>query len=364
MPSGKYTDHMPVRRIAEQTGLTISSVYKILNGSSGFSAGTRQRVEALAAQLQLRPLRPPDSRDLTLGVLLPEHPAYFWNEAIRGIKSTAQALQERLGIRIKPIFRFLHFPLDGTEIETALCGFAEADCRAYIVYPIDHPAFRDFMDTLPPELPVMLFNDLPEDVSFSQRLLERPMTAYVGADHEKEGADAARILGERLGGMHRVLALLSEDSRMATAARLRIDGFTRVVRELQPSIRVEVQSLAADGKLTPGFLAARIESDILNGKLDCLYVSSGVTHVASAAIAKVRRRNCLPLAACPLCLGHECSPSDRPYLLDGTQCGYVKQDVYTQARIAVEQVVTALSDGTPPTDGCVRSSVFVNGGAE
>lgn len=364
MPSSKYTDHMPVRRIAEQTGLTVSSVYKILNGSSGFSAGTRQRVEALAAQLQLRPLRPPDSRDLTLGVLLPEHPAYFWNEAIRGIKSTAQALQERLGIRIKPIFRFLHFPLDGTEIKTALGGFTEADCRAYIVYPIDHPAFRDFMDALPPEPPVMLFNDLPEDVSFSQRLLERPMTAYVGADHEKEGADAARILGARLSGMHRVLALLSEDSRMATAARLRIDGFTRIVHELQPSICVEVQSLAADGKLTPGFLAARIESDILNGKLDCLYVSSGVTHVASAAIAKVRRRNCLPLAACPLCLGHECSPSDRPYLLDGTQCGYVKQDVYTQARIAVEQVVTALSDGTPPTDGCVRSSVFVNGGAE
>lgn len=364
MPSGKYTDHMLVRRIAEQTGLTVSSVYKILNGSSGFSAGTRARVEALAAQMQLRPPRPPDSRVLTLGILLPEHPAYFWNEAIRAIKSTAQTLQEQHGVQIEVVFRFLHFPLDDTEIETALHGLTEANCRAYIVYPIDHPAFRDFMDILPPELPVMLFNDLPEDAFFSRRLRERPMTAYVGADHKKEGADAARILGKRLSGMHRVLSLLSEDSRMATAAHLRINGFTQVAREMQPSIRVEVQTLAADGKLTPGFLAARIESDILDGKLDCLYVSSGVTHIASAAIAKVRRRNCLPLAVCPLCLGHECSPSDRPYLLDGTQCGYVKQDVYSQARIAVEQVVTALSDGTPPTDVFVRSSVFVNGGAE
>ena len=40
MPAIKYTDRLLIRQIASRTGLTVSSVYKILSGASGFSQST------------------------------------------------------------------------------------------------------------------------------------------------------------------------------------------------------------------------------------------------------------------------------------------------------------------------------------
>ena len=52
MPAIKYTDRLLIRQIASRTGLTVSSVYKILSGASGFSQSTRERVAC-------RPCPPP-----------------------------------------------------------------------------------------------------------------------------------------------------------------------------------------------------------------------------------------------------------------------------------------------------------------
>ena len=147
-----------------------------------------------------------------------------------------------------------------------------------------------------------------------------------------------------------------------TAAKRRIAGFTHAATEINPGLSVRTDFVAVNGKLAAAFLAARIEPEILSGGMDCIYVSTGVTHIASAAIAKVRRRNCLPPGTYPLCLGHECSPSDRLYLLDGTQCGYVKQDIYSQARAAVEHLAEAFLSGATMQDVYIRSSVLINGG--
>ena len=51
MPAIKYTDRLLIRQIASRTGLTVSSVYKILSGASGFSQSTRERVERMAQEL-------------------------------------------------------------------------------------------------------------------------------------------------------------------------------------------------------------------------------------------------------------------------------------------------------------------------
>ncbi len=336
MPAIKYTDRLLIRQIASRTGLTVSSVYKILSGASGFSQSTRERVERMAQELQVRLPTLPASGVFTVGVLIPEHPTYFWSEAISGIRRTVQTLREERGIRVETVFRFVHFPISDSAVEAALEPFSGEGCNAYILYPADCPAFLRFFTAIPSGVPVVLFNDLPEDPDRLRTLRERPLTVYVGADNYDEGILAAHVLGARLSGMRNVLALLSEDSLGTTAAKRRIAGFTHAATEIKP--------------------------EILSGGMDCIYVSTGVTHIASAAIAKVRRRNCLPPGTYPLCLGHECSPSDRLYLLDGTQCGYVKQDIYSQARAAVEHLAEAFLSGATMQDVYIRSSVLINGG--
>lgn len=362
MPAIKYTDRLLIRQIASRTGLTVSSVYKILSGASGFSQSTRERVERMAQELQVRLPTMPASGVFTVGVLIPEHPTYFWSEAISGIRRTVQTLREERGIRVETVFRFVHFPISDSAVEAALEPFSGEGCNAYILYPADCPAFLRFFTAIPSGVPVVLFNDLPEDSDRLRTLRERPLTVYVGADNYDEGILAAHVLGARLSGMRNVLALLSEDSLGTTAAKRRIAGFTHAATEINPGLSVRTDFVAVNGKLAAAFLAARIEPEILSGGMDCIYVSTGVTHIASAAIAKVRRRNCLPPGTYPLCLGHECSPSDRLYLLDGTQCGYVKQDIYSQARAAVEHLAEAFLSGATMQDVYIRSSVFINGG--
>lgn len=264
-------------------------------------------------------------------------------------------------MQVETVLRFVHFPLTEQSVSVTLSFLQEQNCNAYILYPIDNPAFLAFFDSLPATVPVVLFNDLPGNAEVSCHLRARRLTAYIGADCYDEGIRAARILGARLSRMQHVLALITEDSVSATAAQKRIAGFTQICREINPQISIRTETVAPHGTLTSAFLAAHIEPDILRGELDCVYVSSGVTHIASAAIRKVQRRNYLPIGTGPLCLGHECSPSDRPYLLDGTQCGYVKQDIYAQAHTAIRNVLEALRTDQL-TDTYVGSSVFISGG--
>lgn len=123
MPAIKYTDRLLIRQIASRTGLTVSSVYKILSGASGFSQSTRERVERMAQELQVRLPTLPASGVFTVGVLIPEHPTYFWSEAISGIRRTVQTLREERGIRVETVFRFVHFPISDSAVEAALEPF-------------------------------------------------------------------------------------------------------------------------------------------------------------------------------------------------------------------------------------------------
>ena len=224
MPAIKYTDRLLIRQIASRTGLTVSSVYKILSGASGFSQSTRERVERMAQELQVRLPTLPASGVFTVGVLIPEHPTYFWSEAISGIRRTVQTLREERGIRVETVFRFVHFPISDSAVEAALEPFSGEGCNAYILYPADCPAFLRFFTAIPSGVPVVLFNDLPEDPDRLRTLRERPLTVYVGADNYDEGILAAHVLGARLSGMRNVLALLSEDSLKTVLVLLCVYG--------------------------------------------------------------------------------------------------------------------------------------------
>jgi hypothetical protein len=91
--------------------------------------------------------------------------------------------------------------------------------------------------------------------------------------------------------------------------------------------------------------------------VDCLYISSGVTHIACAALEKIERRLGRPVST--FVIGHECSSADRRYLMEGRQRGYIKQDVYAQGFHALKDIAKAALGGTGLTRRLYPSSVFI-----
>jgi hypothetical protein len=110
-------------------------------------------------------------------------------------------------------------------------------------------------------------------------------------------------------------------------------------------------------ELTPAALARRLIDCYETGNVDCLYIPTGVTHIACAAIEKIERRLGCPLAT--FVIGHEYASADRRYLMEGRQRGYIKQDVYTQGLHALKDVAEACLNGAQLTGRLYPSSIFI-----
>lgn len=79
-----------VRKISEEAGLSVSGVYKILNGGAAFSSQKRELIYKLACKYgYFSSSRKRSGGDcaLKIGVLIPKYPLYFWDKAAAGMKA-------------------------------------------------------------------------------------------------------------------------------------------------------------------------------------------------------------------------------------------------------------------------------------
>ncbi len=357
MPLLKYNDTRIIRRIAKESGLSVSTVYGILGGNAGFSGAHSAMVEELARAYGLCSRERRDGEGLTIGVIIPRSPGYFWNEAVAGLKKSVQDYRER-GIDIKLLFRCFSSSLLEEDDEQLIEGFSESFCDGYVLYPYLRPRLWSFFAELSPHVPIVLFNDLPceeEQIRFFRR---RPNCAYIGVDHFKEGQQAAFILEPFLPEMKYIAAVVTCRTDLLITATKRVEGFTARIREVSEGTEVEVFQIEMASRTASSMLAGELEARLLDGRLDGVYVSAGFAHIAAAAIRKICRKHGLNELALP-CIGHEFAPSDKPYLLDGILRGYVRQDIYRQGQTAVAQLADYLLDASPLSDTLVRSSIFI-----
>ena len=76
---------------------------------------------------------------------------------------------------METVFRFVHFPISDSAVEAALEPFFSGEgCDAYILYPCRLPCFLRFFTAIPSGVPVVLFNDLPEDSDRLRTLRSAP----------------------------------------------------------------------------------------------------------------------------------------------------------------------------------------------
>lgn len=401
-----------LKHIAAETGLSISSIYKIRSNSFAFSQERVEQVRRLAGQYGLR-TEPAARAEARIGVLIPCRPASFWGEAAQGMKD-CQRKWEAAGRSVQLLFFYYGSALNQTPAQPVLDQLEQADCDGYLLFPVrqtcclnfickergaerakeeqvrditrteaelsedkrkmelgllanstrpdlgspkDNPE-RDFGQSKTSALkPIILFNDLPR--SWDLKLLQGyPNLAYIGADNREEGELAAQILEASLPQARHILTAISYDSLDATAAFSRIQRFREKALETNPRLVFHNLSLNPESKLTPALLAEEIWRFHQRQPVDCVYLGSGMTHAVCGAVEKLRRRYGEERASI-VCIGHELLPSDRKYLVNGAQIGYVKQDVYSQGRAAVEELLSFLFYRTPLKSRYFRSSLFI-----
>ena len=367
MKDNKY-DKKSIMRIAEECGLSVSSVQKILSNPFEFSHESAERVHAIAYELGLTQGDLTDGQ-LKLGVVIPCRPSYFWREAAQGMKRAQLDWEKERSKRISLVFTYYESPITPDGARTLFDSLRSSDMDGYIVYPVCEPACVDFIRHKGADVPVVVFNE--SRASFSEAVSESGIsanfaegsflgaaTAFVGADNAGEGRAAAMIIDSEIPHIRRVVTIITTDSSFSGAAKTRVGAFRSAVLQKNPDVSFENIGLEVRSKITSAFLTRRLYELHSEYPIDCVYTSSGVTNIACAAIEKLKRRfGCDSIKT--FCIGHEFSPSDKRYLLDGTQRGYVCQDIYAQGRSAVDIIMNCLTFSAPVGDLYCKSHVFI-----
>ena len=327
-----------IQRIAEESGLSISSVYKILNSSSSFSADKRGLVRRLAKQYGYFPREGGEgggARRLTIGVLIPKYPAYFWEQAARGMRNAAQSMT---GVKLN----FCYYPhaYNTDDAYHALTLLLNTKCDAYIIYPISSLDWLEFAPKLSAECRTVFFNDMMDGTP------NDPFISYIGPDYYEEGITGAYLASERITGMSEIAVLASELNNRQFMLGRRIEGFKKAALEINPGLNIKELVFDVGNKMAAAELARRIKHEYRNKGLDCIYVSGGFMYLACMAVEKLNRTEDSPCSE-TICIGQEHSPSDDKYLGKGRIYAYVAQDIYLQGYMAVKEAVGSIMMNMP-----------------
>ncbi len=354
-----------IRKISRDTGCSESSVYKILANPIGFSKATVDAVRLAAESYGLRVGEPVHRRDtgdaLRIRVVLPARPLYFWREAVLGMERSRERLEEERGVPIRLQYAYYNYPFDESECERILTFSNEELPDALIIFPIAQDVCRRFLETneAADRMPIILFNDRL-DYMTDDWFAAHPHVGFVGPDGYSEGIAAAHLIDRCAPRARRVAVVCSRHDHAARTSDDRIRGICTTIASESPEIVIHRVELDPTERIAPATLARKLigcYTEASEDGLDCIYISSGVTHIACAAVEKLERRLGRPLATCVI--GHECSAADKRYLLEGRQGGYIKQDVYTQGIEAVRDAVLCACGEVMPTRRVYPSSVFI-----
>ncbi len=360
--SGSQTGRRAViRRIARDTGYSESSIYKILANPFGFSRAT---VDAVRHAAEVYGMHVGESSErarveggapLRIGVVLPARPLYFWREAVLGMEKSKLRMESELGISIHMQYAYYSYPFDEAECARILSFTEWERPDALIVFPVEKEACRAFLESVA-AMPVILFNET-QDYMTDAWFDAHPSVGYIGPDGYDEGKEAARLIRQCAPEARRVAVVYSRHDYGARTSDDRVRGICAAFGAEDPPVDILHVELDPSENMAPATLARRLVDCYEDGPLDCVYISSGVTHIAAAAVEKIERRRGEPLPT--FVIGHECSAADKRYLLEGRQRGYIKQDVYTQGAEAVRDAVLCARGETVPERRLYRSSMFI-----
>ncbi len=359
-----------IKVISRETGMSVSSIYKILSNPFHFSPQSIHAVRKAAEKHGLtvfsengvtvvgKDEKVSVHRILRIAIVTPSRPLPFWKEAILGFEKAREQLEEMYDLTIEFVYAYHHFPINESENTQLFMSLETQALDGCILYPICGNVCHAFIESVSSRIPLVIFNDL-QDYMTDTWFSEHPDVCFIGTDSYDEGYRAASVVLARNRQAKRLAAIHVANDAGCQSSLIRVQGFIDGMRACVPDSEVICIEEILLKRTTASILARKLEPlyDPTGQGVDCVYFSNGCTHIACLAIEKLMRIQAS--AAHTVVVGHELMEGDKRYLLEGRQCGYIKQDIYTQGFSAVQDMVPRILSGVPLKKRIYQSSVFI-----
>jgi LacI family transcriptional regulator len=211
-----------IRQIAEKAGVSRGTVDRVLNGRQRVKPEVRERVIAIAQEMNYVPniagkALAYSKKPVLFGIVMPPQEIQFFDEIRSGIITAAEELKD-LGIRLEYHYVDNEGPEEGA---AAIEKLMEAGVNGIMFAGVDDDLIRESINKAADQgTPVVTFNS---DVENSKRI------CFVGQNLYKSGEVAAGLMSRVLPDNGKVLVLTG--NLKFHAHRSRVEGFKKGLSE-------------------------------------------------------------------------------------------------------------------------------------
>jgi LacI family transcriptional regulator len=337
-----------MRDVAKKAGVSLATVGRALNGRPVRSS-TAEKINTAVAEIGYKPniyaIRLNASGRRRFLVYIPDAQNLFVQILCDKVLENAAELR-RLGIEVE-LVRYDQSRCDDFSNELRKSGL---DVDGIVVMAPSHPAITEAINDLASsgKHVVTLVSDQPS----SRR------AGFAGVDNLAAGRTGGdligRMLGARVGPILCVMPTFHILDHIERAA-----GFQQVLSDAYPDLRVvefrcpDMSREDASVPISPDQAAVYI-ADALNetGPVAGVYSTGGNTRAIATALTASSK------GMRPLFVGSDLTPVSRRLLAEGVMDAVIEQSPATQARRALDMLVS-LSDGETPESGSGSDNVQI-----
>lgn len=306
-----------VKQIAQQAGVSLATVDRVLNKRSGVRTHTRERVEQALAELdQQRRIVGLQGRSFTFDLVM-EAPSRFSRTVTLAIESILPSLQPAV-VRVR---YHLAEQWDDGGLESTLVNIAKKGSQGVLLKaPSVEKVAQVSRLLLAQGVPVVtLVTDQPEDAR----------NAYIGLDNCKAGATAAYLIDNWLRDKPiRVLLSISGANFQGELERAR--GFRQTIKKRRPdaSIFLIDQGKGLDTETTVLVRKALQE----NGGFNAIYSMGGANRAILSELERYK-------VHADVFIAHDLDDENRELLSHHELSAVLHHDLILDLRYACEQIL-------------------------
>ncbi|WP_421696490.1 LacI family DNA-binding transcriptional regulator [Aestuariivirga sp.] len=329
-----------IEDVAEEAGVSVATVDRVLNGRAAVRQKTAERVEKAIRRLNYQPdrlaARLARAREYRFCFILPEGSNAFMIALGEAVKAEALRMaREKVVIDLRHADVFV-----AQTLATALDGIGSVYDGVAVV-ALDDPRVRESINALSDRgvSVVTLVSDVPS----SRR------AHYVGIDNSAAGRTAATLMGRYLCGREGKVGLIAGSLALRDHIERQF-GFEQVMAHDFPSLVLLPVREGRDDRVKVQKVAEQMLAD--HPDMIGLYnVGAGSSGIATALQQAGRARDIVFIT-------HELTEDTRRALIDGTIDIIINQDAGHEVRSAI-RVLMSKTDRAPLVDSMERIRIDI-----
>jgi LacI family transcriptional regulator len=342
MRMGTTFEKVTLVEVAQQAGVSLATVDRVVNGRPGVHSRTTARVEAVIAQLRYRPdpAAARLARNLTVKLcfILPKGTNGFVDLLSEQVRVTADWLAGQKAYVDTILVDVFDPEALAQALESAGCQYQRIAAVA-----LDHPRVRAALDELAAKdiAVVTLVSDAPA----ARRL------RYVGIDNAAAGRTAGTLMGRYLGGRTGQVGVIAGSMALRDHSD-RHFGFAQAISGEHPTLTLLPAREGRDDNARNEAIVGRMLQEVPD-LLGIYNIGAGNRGIAAALEASGRARDVV-------FVGHELTNSTRSLLLRGTMDACINQDAGHEVRSAARVLLAhCLKESLVPDQERIRIDIFI-----